>query len=73
MAMPLTMLKPGKKARILSIRGGRGAQARLASMGLIPGTVIEVVRSSYSGPFVIAVREGRMIIGHGMAQKIFIE
>lgn len=42
-------------------------------MGLVPGVEIEVLRNSLHGPFLIAVKGSRIMLGRGMAQKIVVE
>ena len=71
--MPLTMVAEGRKARLREVRGGRGIRGRLAAMGLVPGSEIEVVRNSGAGPFVVVVRNSRIVLGRGMAMKIEVE
>lgn len=70
--MPLPMAATGKKIRIFSLEGGQGMQERLTSMGLGPGSEIEVLKRGAPGPFVLAVQETRLAIGEGMARKIII-
>ena len=70
--MPLPMTSPGKRVKIFSLAGGRGMQERLISMGLGPGSEIEVIRKGAPGPFIIAVKETRLAIGAGMAQRIMV-
>ncbi|MBN1257336.1 MAG: ferrous iron transport protein A [Planctomycetes bacterium] len=69
---PLSMIAPGRRARIVTVNAGRGLQARLAEMGLVPGTVIDVIQNSGSGAFVVAVKQGRLMLGRGMAHKIMV-
>lgn len=45
-------------------------QGRLAAMGLVPGTELEVLRNTPHGPFLISVKGSRIMLGHGMARKI---
>jgi len=71
-AMPLPMVSTGKKIRIVSLAGGRGMQQRLTSMGLGPGSEISVIRRGAPGPFIVAVKETRLAIGAGMAQRIMV-
>ncbi len=71
--MPLTMLSEGKKAILRSIEGGRQLRSRLASLGLLPGAELEVIQNSGQGPFVIAVKGSRIVIGRGMASRIAVE
>ena len=70
--MPLPMAAPGKRVKISSLEGGRGMQERLISMGLGPGSEIEVIRKGAPGPFIVAVKETRLAIGAGMAQRIMV-
>ena len=71
--MPLSQVSRGKKVTIKMIQAGRGLQARLASMGLIPGVEIRVMQNQPVGPFVIAFKGSRILLGRGMARKIYVE
>ncbi len=71
--MPLTMISEGKKAILRSIEGGRQLRSRLAALGLLPGAELEVIQNSGQGPFVIAVKGSRIVIGRGMASRIAVE
>lgn len=68
--MPLSMVRSGERVRITAINAGRGMQARLASMGLIPGVELTVVSSHSRGPYVVAVKDSRIVLGRGMTRKI---
>ncbi len=70
--MPLAMVESGRRVRLLAVKAGRGLQARLAAMGLVPGVEIEVIQNLAHGPFVIAVKGSRVMLGHGMAHKIVV-
>ena len=55
-------------------RGGWRFEKRLEDMGLTPGTEVTVVRSApFNGPLEIRVRDSRLAIGRGMAERIFVE
>ena len=71
--MRLAMVEAGRRVRVVGIEAGRALQARLASMGLFPGMELEVVRNVGQGPFVVAIKHSRMILGRGMAHKIVVE
>lgn len=71
--MALAMVENGRRVRLLAVEAGRGLQARLAAMGLVPGVEIEVLRNLAHGPFVIAVKGSRVVLGRGMAHKILVE
>jgi len=70
--MALTSALPGQSLRLLGVNGGRGLQGHLNAMGLIPGTPLEVISNTMHGPVVVAARHTRLILGAGMAQRIFV-
>ncbi|MEA3305799.1 MAG: ferrous iron transport protein A [Candidatus Omnitrophota bacterium] len=70
--IPLTAVSCGKKVRIVSIVGGRGAREHLADIGVDIGSEIEILKRGAPGPFLIAAKEVRLAIGQGMAQKIMV-
>jgi len=69
---PLSTVQSGASVKLASIAAGRGLNSRLASMGLVPNTVITVVNNGHPGPFIISVKGSRMMLGRGMAQKIMV-
>lgn len=71
--MPLSSISEGHRAVLKKITGGRQLRGRLAALGLLPGTELEVVQNSGHGPFVISVRGSRIVIGRGMASRIEVE
>ena len=73
MIMPLTNVTEGSRAVLRTIDGGRQLRTRLAALGLLPGTELEVVQNSGHGPFVVSVRGSRIVIGRGMAARISVD
>lgn len=71
-AMPLMMLRPGSRARVVEIRGGRGVRRRLSSMGIYPGEVLALVRGGRGGPVIVEARGSRIVIGRGMAHRVMV-
>ncbi|MBM4130975.1 ferrous iron transport protein A [bacterium] len=71
--MPLSQVNEGTRAVLKSIDGGRQLRGRLAALGMLPGAELEVVQNSGHGPFVVAVRGSRIVIGRGMASRILVE
>jgi len=72
--MPLTMVSPGERVRMIAIQGGHTVRKRLADLGLTPGTVLQVVQANVHGPLIIAVKnDARLALGRGMAHKIQVE
>lgn len=71
--IPLTMVENGRKVKLVSVDGGRQLLMRLAEMGITTGSEIEVVSNTYHGPFIVAVKGSRVILGRGMATKICVD
>ncbi|MHC4425951.1 MAG: FeoA family protein [Planctomycetota bacterium] len=69
---PLSTVRAGEIVRLDGIEAGRGLNSRLASMGLVPNVKITVVSNSHPGPFVISVKDSKMMLGRGMAHKIMV-
>jgi ferrous iron transport protein A len=59
--------------RIDTINGGKGLMGRLSSMGLVPGTEVQVISGCRGGPVIVGLRGCRIAIGCGMANKIMVE
>lgn len=54
--------------------GGKDVRARLASMGLLPGVVLEViVRGPLGGPVLVQVDGTRLALGRALARKVLVE
>ena len=71
-SFPLSMVKTGETVKLVSINAGRGLNSRLASMGLLPNVEITVVSNGHPGPFVISVKDSKMMLGRGIAHKIVV-
>jgi ferrous iron transport protein A len=57
---------------VSELRGGRGFASRLADMGILPGTILEILQSQSRGQIVIGFRGGRVAVGRGMAEKVMV-
>ncbi len=69
---PLSMVQAGETVKLAGIEAGRDLNSRLASMGLVPNVKITVVSNSHPGPFIISVKDSKMMLGRGMAHKIMV-
>ncbi len=69
---PLSVIQSGQTVRLVHIDAGRGLNARLASMGLFPNVEIKVINNGHPGPFVVSVKDSKMVLGRGMANKILV-
>ncbi len=73
LVMSLARAKQGEHLEIESFSGGRQAKMRLASMGLRPGDIIDVVSTQGGGQSVISSGDRRFVIGQGLAQKVMVK
>lgn len=69
---PLSTVRSGERVKLAGIEAGRDLHSRLIAMGLAPNVEITVVRNHHPGPFVIMVKNSRMVLGRGMAHKIMV-
>ena len=68
----LSMAKAGQKVKVALIDAGHGLNSRLASMGILPNVEITVISNGRPGPFVIIVKNSKVVLGRGMADKIMV-
>lgn len=72
--MNATQLVNGTSARVIRFSGTGHLAAKLAAMGIAPGTVIRKKSDSFMrGPIVIQKGPVQLAIGYGMAQRIIVE
>ncbi len=68
--VPLSSTTKGQKVILQEIIGGHQLRQRLSAMGLIPGTDFLVVSNGHPGPFVLKIKESKIVLGRGMANQI---
>jgi len=69
----LIEMKPDEIGTISCLNCGDSCCQRLCDMGLTKGTEIKMLRMAPYGPVEIHVRGSNLVIGRGMASKIFVE
>jgi Fe2+ transport system protein FeoA len=67
---PLSQVEEGQTVSVICIDGGRGLRSRLTAMGLLPNIVVRMVRNGRGGPVVISIKNSRVALGRGVADKI---
>lgn len=70
----LTEMRPGQKAVVRELLGGRGMNQRLAAMGIRPGQ--EIVKTSgpfMGGPVTVRIGNAQMALGFGVARRVIVE
>lgn len=70
--IPLIFTKSGDRVRIMRITGGRRCFYRLMQMGLRIGDVVEITQGGGGGPIILKKGNMRLVIGMGMAGKIWV-
>jgi ferrous iron transport protein A len=68
--LPLRLAMEGDWVTIVGIEGRRGCHDRLAGLGLVIGSDIQVLRNSMCGKMVVRHENVRLFLGGGMANKI---
>ena len=71
--MVLNSIDTEKEVTLIAITGGRGIRSKLYSMGLVPGVKLTVLNRNGTGPVMVAVKDSRLAIGHGMADKLYVD
>jgi ferrous iron transport protein A len=70
----LTKVVDKKKVRIVEVPSGALIQRRLMGMGIYPGReIVKLGHFILKGPVTIKVGRSVVALGHGMANKIFVE
>ena len=71
---PLSWLEPPEKGRIVRVGGRGGVRRRLIDMGVVSGTLVEVLRVAPLGdPVVIRVKGYDLALRRGEAEHIQVE
>jgi ferrous iron transport protein A len=69
----LAELASGAQAVVREVSGGKVFASRLAAMGLIADSRVEVLQNPPHGPLLIRVRDTRIALGRGEATKVLVE
>ncbi len=71
-AFPLALAGLGERVRVTAIRGGAKLRERLLSIGVQAEDIVEVIQSRPQGAVLVAKGANRLMLGGGMAQKIYV-
>ena len=69
--MPRSMAVPGTPARVNCVGGKDEVRRFLENLGFVPGTPVTVITET-GGNLIVAVRDARVAISRGMANKILV-
>lgn len=70
--LSLGRIKSGSWVQIEQMRGGHNFLSRLASLGFTPGARLRVLQNYGHGPIIVSVRDTRVALGRGEAEKILV-
>lgn len=70
---PLIQAKENEEVVVVSLVAGLMATKRLVDMGLVPGKKIKILREAPLGPIEIEVGGSKLVLGRGLAAKIFVK
>lgn len=70
--MGLTEVSGGTKVVITRIEGGRHARKKLMDLGMIPGVPVTIIRRAGANPMLLTVMGRQVVLGRGMAEKVFV-
>ena len=70
--LQLAGIRSGTWVRIEQMAGGHQFLSRLASLGFTPGAHLKVLQNYGHGPLIVSVRDTRVALGRGEAEKILV-
>ena len=69
----LGSVRGGEWVQIRRMDGGHRFLSRLASLGFTPGAQLMVIQNYGHGPIIVRLRDTRVALGRGEAEKILVE
>lgn len=70
--LALTMVLPKQQVRVVDIMAGQRVAHRLSELGISRGVTLEILNGD-AGPLLVAVRDTRLALERGVAQKIRVQ
>lgn len=70
--MGLNEVNDGTQVVISRIEGGRHARKKLMDLGLIPGVPVTIIRKAGRNPMLLSVMGRQIVLGRGMAEKVYV-
>ncbi|MCA9927819.1 MAG: ferrous iron transport protein A [Anaerolineales bacterium] len=68
---PLSMATIGQTVQLININAGKRLTHRLIELGMTPGIHLRILQDA-GGPLLLSVRDSRVALGRGMAQKLLV-
>ncbi len=70
--IPLSALRTGEVGIVASLVGGHNLRSRMLTLGLTPGAEVIVLQNYGHGPMMVRVRDARVALGRGEAEKVLV-
>ncbi len=70
--VPLSALHSGEHGEVTSLAGGRCLLSRMTALGFTPGADVTVVQNYGRGPLIARVRDARIALGRGEADRVYV-
>lgn len=72
LSMPLCSFSAGKTVRVVSIDAGHSLKNRLAAMGVMTNSALQIMRNEGAGRLIVAIKNSKVVLGRGASNKIFV-
>ncbi len=69
---PLSLAPAGEPMTVVDVRAGRRLRHRLSNLGLVPGSVVEIVQCTSCGRVILAVGDTRLALGRGASDRVLV-
>ena len=73
-AVVLAFVPSGALVEIVGFaqNAGKGFIRKITSLGLTPGSIVQVLQNQFPGPIILLVRGTRIFLGRGASSKILV-
>jgi len=71
-SVPLSALRTGEVGVVAALSGGHSLCSRMLTLGLTPGAEVTVLQNYGRGPMIVRVRDARVALGRGEAEKVLV-
>ena len=68
----LSTLHSGEHGEVVELGGGRCMLSRMTALGFTPGVDVAVVQNYGRGPLIARVRNARIALGRGEADRVYV-
>ncbi len=72
-SFPLSDARTGQTVELISLTFNGPTALRLAELGLVPHTEVQVLRARPGQPMLLSVRESRLALDRRLARKVLVQ